>query len=262
MLLCFALLGVAAAPAQDAQLALANVRATYGVQGPERPDRRVLPGDNLILSFDIEGAEVAADGKVHYTIAMEVTDSLGDVRFKQVPRPNAIARPPGRRSLPAMASLHIGLDEPPGEYTLRVSVTDRTARTTREIAENYEVLRKAFGLVQVAAIGDPDAEGPSSFRAGKAGLINLLAVGFGRSEGQSDFHVAMNVSDAGGRPVLAKAVEGEVKEKPSSKTMHVPMQFQLELKRAGQFTVELKAQDRVTGQSSSVSFPLTVAAAK
>jgi hypothetical protein len=262
MLLCFALLGVAAAPAQDGQPALSNIRATYGVQGPERPDRRVLPGDNFILSFEIDGAEVAADGKVHYTIAMEVTDQLGDVRFKQVPRPNAMTRPPGRRSLPAMANLHVGLDEPPGEYTLRVSVTDRTARTTREIAENYEVLPKAFGLVQVVTIGDPDAEGPSFFQAGKAGLINFLAVGFGRNESQSNFRVVMNVTDADGRPALAKPVEGEVKEKLSSKTMHIPMQFQLELKRAGQFTVELKAQDRVTGQNSLISFPLTVAAAK
>jgi len=58
-------------------LSATNIRTTYGVLGPVRRDTRFLPGDDFVLSFDIEGAKVNAAGKVLYLVGMEVTDNQG-----------------------------------------------------------------------------------------------------------------------------------------------------------------------------------------
>ena len=87
MLTTLALLSALSLPAnQTDKLTVTNVRSTYGVLGAARPDDKVLPGDSYVLSFDIEGVKVADDGKVLYSVGMEVTDSDGKAQFKQDPR--------------------------------------------------------------------------------------------------------------------------------------------------------------------------------
>src|SRR3954469_7687655 len=100
-------------PGQSGGLALTNVRTTYGILGPPRTGDRFLPGDALVLSFDLKGAKVDAGGKVHYSVGMEVTDAKGKVQFRQLPRPLEADAPPAGQDLPAFASVQIGLDQPP-----------------------------------------------------------------------------------------------------------------------------------------------------
>ena len=57
------------APAQG--LELKNVRTTYGILGETRKDDKILPGDVIILAFDIEGLKAQANGKVEYSMGME-----------------------------------------------------------------------------------------------------------------------------------------------------------------------------------------------
>jgi hypothetical protein len=47
---------LAAAPADAGSLQIKNDRFTYGVFGPERKDAEVIPGDVLILAFDVVGS--------------------------------------------------------------------------------------------------------------------------------------------------------------------------------------------------------------
>ena len=60
-----------------------------------------LPGDSFAFSFDIEGIKADDSGKVLYSIALEVTDSAGKVRFKQEPRDQEAINALGGTSLPA-----------------------------------------------------------------------------------------------------------------------------------------------------------------
>src|SRR6202011_6041401 len=106
-------------PAQSGQLTLTNVRSTYGILGPTRADNKVLPGDTVVLSFDMEGAKVDANGKVLYSIGMEVDDSNGKVLYKQAPQDREALLPAGSKALPAAANMTVGLDQKPGEYTLK-----------------------------------------------------------------------------------------------------------------------------------------------
>jgi hypothetical protein len=257
------LAALALAPGQNGELTLANVRTTYGIFGATRPDNKILPGDNCTISFDIEGAQADAGGKVQYSIAMEVSDSKGVQHYKQLPRDQEVKVEAGAKSLPACAHLTVGLDQEPGMYTVKLTVTDRTTKASKEVTRTYEVLPKGFGLVRYHVSSDPDGQKPAVvLRPGKPSWINFAAVGFERKDGQPNLAVVMRVLDENGQPALAKPSEGEVKQDVPEKALAVPLQFEVRLKDPGKYTIELKATDKVAGQSTTLSVPLIVAKAK
>ena len=49
------LTGLLSAPAEAEDLSLTDVRLTHGIFGPPRASAKVLPGDRLVVSFDIAG---------------------------------------------------------------------------------------------------------------------------------------------------------------------------------------------------------------
>ncbi len=248
-------------PGQAGQLNLANVRTTYGILGAPRPDTKFLPGDNFVLSFDIEGLKADDSGKVLYSVAMEVTDAAGKVQLKQEPRELEANNSLGGTTLQGFASIQIGLDQPPGVYTAKVMATDRATRATGTLTRTYEVLPKAFGLVHVHTTYDAEGKISAPFVGeGQILFINFRAVGFGRDQakGQPNLVVAMRILDENGRPTLAKPFTGAISNDVPAKALSLPMQFAIELNRAGKFTLELKATDQTTGRSATLSYPLKV----
>jgi hypothetical protein len=241
-------------------LALTHVRDTYGLLGPERPDNKLLPGDLLVLAFDIEGATLDDAGKLRYSIAMEATDADGKVLFKQAPRDLETKVAPGTKAVPASASLQVGLDLPAGEYKLKVTVKDLATGSSQTVTRSYQVLPKAFGLVRIRLTRDSDGElAAAAFAPGKAGFINFTAVGFGRDAAKKQPHlvVAMHVKDAQGQEVL-KPLTGEVTADVPEKATSHPMQFALLLPDAGKYTIELTGTDKISGESAKVALPITV----
>ncbi len=248
------------APEQGGQLTLANPRMTYGILGVPRADNKFLPGDSLVLVFDIQGIKADDAGKVSFGVGFEVTDSSGRVVFRQEPRDREANLSLGGNSLPGFASIQIGADQPAGSYTLKVTVTDRAGRASQSVTQQYQVMPKGFGLIRLYASQDPDGRFPAPFSGvGETLWVNLAAVGFGRDAGgQPNFNVTLQVLDESGKPTLAKPFNGEVTKDVPANTPGLPMQFMLELNRAGKFTVELKATDRVTQKTANVTMPLTV----
>ena len=253
------LLALAFSPAEAGSLQLNNVRATYGVLGPDRPDNKIMPGDTLIVSYDIEGIRPGADGKAHYRIGMEVTDPKGTVHFKQEPKGKAVNIPPGGQGLQGVATLHVGLDQPPGEYAVKLTVTDDTQHSSKAVTKTYEVVAKQFGLVRVGIDGDATTKSVDPFfHTDRPGRVMFSAVGFGHGpSGQPDVRVVMNVQQDG-RPAFDQPTVGVVDKGVPGKALVVPMEFQLQLTRGGRYHVELRAEDRVTGQTAAVTFPITV----
>ncbi len=255
------LLLLSLAPGQSGQLNLSNVRATYGILGATRPDTKFLPGDSFVLCFDIDGVKADDSGKVLYSIAMQVTDAAGKVYLKQEPQELEANNSLGGTSLQAFASIQIGLDQPPGNYTVRVAVTDRATRALGTLTRTYEVLPKGFGLVRLNTTYDADGKIAAPFVGeGQVLFVNFLAVGFGRDQAQAqpNLSVVMRILDQTGRPTLATPYTGVVNKDIPAKALSVPMQFIVELNRPGQFTLELKATDKVTGQSATLSYTLKV----
>jgi hypothetical protein len=247
------------APGKADGLTVSNVRSTYGVLGAPRPDRKFLPGDVFVLSFDVNGARPDTEGKVVYSIGLEVTDAQGKVHFRQAPKDREARPSLGGTQLPAYASLQIGLDEPPGKYTLKVTVADRGSGGSQSVTSDYEVLPRGFGIVRLTTASDPSGMAPAPVAGeGQPLWLNFAAVGFERKGGQPNLAVELQIVDEAGRPTLARPLTGEVAKDVPDKARGVPMQFVLELNRAGKFTLELKATDRVSGKSASVSYPLAV----
>jgi hypothetical protein len=255
------LAAVSWAPGEAGDLSLTNVRTTYGLLGAARPDAKVLPGDKLLVAFEIEGITVDPQGKVLYEIAMEVADSSGKVHFKQTPRKLEANNSLGGTRMPAYASVDIGTEEPPGTYTVKVKVTDRAAKASTSLTQSFEVLPKDFGLVRLKLSSDPEANIPAPVLGeGQSVWINFVAVGFGRNQdsGQPNLSVTLRVLDEEGKPTLSKPFTGRVAKEVPAKVMALPLQFMLDLNRSGNFQVRLDATDEVTGKSATVSFPLNV----
>jgi hypothetical protein len=250
--------------AQPDKLALTNVRTTFGLLGAPRADAKFLPGDHLYLSFDVTGLQVDDSGKVLYSIAMEVTNSKGKVQFKQPAHPHEAINALGGSKLPAFANLRIGAEQPPGNYKVKITVTDRATKATASLTRSYQVLPRAFGLARLSTSFDPEGNIPAPFVGeGQSVWVNFAAVGFDRDrKGQPNLAVSLNVLDEDGKPTVAKPASGTVNKDVPPKMRGVPMQFMIDLNRAGKFTVALRASDKITGKTATLTFPLTVLKSK
>jgi hypothetical protein len=253
------------APQQAGPITLTNVRATYGAPGLPRTDNKALPGDLLTLVFDIEGVAIDPAGKVTYSTALELADAKGKVVFKQDPRDHEIIAGLGGSSVPGLVTLEIGLDQPPGEYSARITVTDRGSKKSATLTRNFTVLPAGFGIVRLNTTADPEGLAPVSvFQTGGSLFINTGVVGFLRDKvkGQPDVAVELRVLDENGKPTLKEPFQGVINDKVPSNARFVPVQFLVPLNRSGKFTVELKATCRLARATSTIALPIVVVASK
>ena len=256
---------LAAAPEDKNQLTLSHVRDTHGLMGPTRTAEKLLPGGELFICFDLDGVTIDGDGKVHYSIAVEVADAKGKTLFKQEPKDLEAPASLGGDRVPAYAHLDVGLQSPPGEYTVTVTVVDLPSKHSQELKRTVEALPKDFGIVRVKTTSDQEGQIPVAVAGAGEGLwITFGAVGFGRGgDGkQPDLTFEMRVLDEAGKPTQAKPVAVQVNKDVPADAVLVPGQFLLSLNRSGQFTVELTATDKAGGKKAQLTFPLTVAEPK
>lgn len=258
---------LSAAPAAEPdQLTLSNVRSTYGVLGPVRTSTDILPGDRICIAFDIEGISVDRQGKVLYSTALEIIDKADKVLFKQDPHPQEAIISLGGNRLAAFAYLDIGLDQAPGDYTLRVTVTDRLKKKPQTLTRPFRVLKREFGLIHLTTTSDSEALHPTAVPGvGETLWLNFAVVGFDRASAgkkQPNVHVEMRIFDEDGKPTLPNPFTGEINDKVPEKAPALQGQFLISLNRPGKFRVDLKATDQVSKKTSEVSFPLAVISVK
>jgi hypothetical protein len=246
------------APSQGGKLDLTNVRPTYGVLGVPRPDTKFLPGDEFFLCYDIENLKVSDDGKVSYGMAIEATDAKGKVWFKDAQDKLTAINYFGGNRLPAFAYLEINQDQPAGQYTLKVTVTDNATKASKELTHKFEVLSPGFGMVRLKTTYDGRLPCPMMGVPGQGMSVQWVCVGFERdSKKQPHISVETRILDEAGKPTLAKPFPGEVTE-AMEKQRAVDMSFGMFLSRPGKFTVDIKATDNVSKKTATTRFPLTV----
>jgi hypothetical protein len=107
---------------------------------------------------------------------------------------------------------------------------------------------------------DEEAHYPLAvFTCGQAVWVHTSAVGFARGrDKQPDVVFQMRVLDESGKPTLAKAVTDTLAEDLPANLSGLPMAFLLTLNRPGKFTVELQANDHISGKKTKMSFPILV----
>ncbi len=248
------------APAQVLGLQLKNIQATYGPGGPVRPAGNLLPGDNLTITFDIDGVTVK-DGKAVYSLGTEIL-SQGRTIFRQPPKEQEVLLPLGGTTLQGMAQFEVGLNTPPGQYEFKVTVTDAASRQTQSFSRTYTVGPPAFGIVRLSTTLDAAGEAHTTqLSVGQTLWVNFSTVGFqrDRTTTQPNLTLTLNVLDpVTGRPVSARPFTGTVTKDVPTMIAALPGQFPLPLNRAGKFVLEIQATDNLSGKTAKLSFPIEV----
>lgn len=249
-----------------AQIELKNVRTTYGVLGQERKEDKLLPGDILVVAFDIDGLKVKEDGRVLYAMGMElIKKGKAKPEFKRDPQDLEAVNSLGGSTLPAFALSVIGVDTAPGEYTLKVTIRDRQVKDSDKVLEkNFEVLPTSFGFVRVHftnSTGDPV---PNIAFPGQRVYLHHTLVGFELGKDKLPYvSFEMQVFDENGKPTIAKPFKGDIKtdvSKTPGQMTFVPAT--LELNRAGRFKVVLKATCNISKKTTEQSLDLVVLGTK
>src|SRR5580658_6491289 len=93
------------APAQSGTLQLKNDRFTYGELGQERKDAKLLPGEILVVAYDIEGLKTSEAGQVQYSMILDLLNKDGKSQFKQEPEDMVATNSLGGNRVPAFAKV-------------------------------------------------------------------------------------------------------------------------------------------------------------
>lgn len=248
-------------PGQAGGVALSNPRVTYGALGPTRPDTKVLPGDSLYLSFDVDGITTDPKGKVSYSTVTEVTDAKGNQVFKSPSRQIDFINALGGTSFPAYAQVDIGLEQAAGSYAVKITVTDQLSKKNQTLTQKFEVLPKGFGLARLHTTSDSEGRVNSVLIGqGDAVYVNGVIVGFSRDAAKKQPHVVLElrVLDDKGKPTLPEPFTGVINQDVPANAASLPGQFLLAATRPGKFQIEVKATDKISGKSVTQSFPITV----
>ena len=256
-------LAAALAIGQDAAgLQLTNVRMTIGELGPTRKAATLLPGDIVFIGYDIDGLTIDAEGVAKYTMAMEVADSAGKLIFKQDPRELIDFIPLRGNKLPARAFITIGLDQPAGKYTCKITVTDPKTKGTNSLTVPFEVAKAEFGIVAVFASHDPRGALSASTIGvvGQTLYIQFSVATFQRDAKtkQPNVEFQFEVLDEKGMPTLGQPLksiqDSGVKDEDGAFGRSQP----LFMSRVGKFTVRIAASDKISGKKSTYELPVTV----
>jgi hypothetical protein len=264
-------------PAQAGELQFKNVRFTYGILGQERKDTTFLPGDMVVLAFDVEGLKVAANGDVHYSMGLEVTGKEPmDAKkikswYKKDPEEVATVNTLGGSRRSEFAVAETGTDLPAGEYTMKVVIADLANKKAQVTLERkFELKKPDFGIVRIGFTyldlntrqpGTPQLAPPLSV-PGKHMLLNFAVVGF-KLEGekqQPHVTVAMEIKDETGKSVLEKPFTSETKNigEEYKKLRVMPYQIPMQITRPGKFKIVLTAKDVLGNKTATQTLDFKV----
>jgi len=246
-------------PAQG--LELKNIRTTHGIMGETRKDDKFLPGDVVVVAFDIEGLKVKDDGLVQYAMGMELTKKgKAKPEFKSDPKDLEGENSLGGSTLPAFALSVIGTDSAPGEYSLKVTIKDRLGKTEKVLNKSFEVLPVKLGFVQVRLTSSQGDPVPSIAVPGQRIFVHCALVGFKlNKEKLPHITFEMVIKDAEGNPTVKKSFKGDIKT--DVKATPGMMTFRarpLDLNKPGKFKIVISAKDNVSGETTEQTLNLNV----
>lgn len=258
------------APQPISQIKLTNDRVTHNTLGWERKDSkspRLKPGDMFFLLFDIEGLPVGDDGRVRYTIGLELTDNKANkVVFSKPSEEQEVTASLGGKKLAASAQTGIGTETPAGNYTLKVIVGDPINKKSETLSRSFDVMPVELGFARVIPTFDDKMAlaAPSAFFAGQSLFVNFAPVGFTLdAKKEPNLTVKMRVLDqATGKSVLEKPFLGGATMVPEDFKKIIPMQFILSLNRPGKFRIALEVTDNLTKKSAEQTLDFEVLEAR
>jgi hypothetical protein len=252
------------APAQPDGLKLTNLRWTIGELGPTRKETKVLPGDLLWVAFDIEGIEAGADRIARYQLGVEVTDAAGKAIIKEAPADRSDDLPLRGNKIPCRTYIIVGLDQPAGTYTCKVTAVNPKTKATTSLTTKFEVLKPDFGIVAVSTSYDENGilSAPTLGVVGQTLFLHFAVASFTRDmkTKQPNVEFLFEILDEAGKPVdpgKKFVQDGGVDEKEGM----FRMRFSIYLSRTGKFTAKVTAVDKVANKKTTYELPFTVLSA-
>jgi hypothetical protein len=246
---------VAVMPGLAGALELKNVRPTYAYLGAVRADSKYLAGDVVCLMFDIEGLKVEGKiSKARYLIGYDLVDSSNkSIYAKETPQENLLTL--GGGSVPGVMTVNILPKQQAGSYKIKLKVTDRIAKKSKEASYAFEIMAPGLGfvLVQAPAFGVPGILYETKFALVNMGLDK---------KGLPKTDVTMRVLDAAGKQVAEPIVHKFPRDLPGEgdfkKDNFIGLHFPVFPNRSGQFTISVSADDKIAGKKVELRFLLTV----
>src|SRR5262249_37750888 len=193
---------------------------------------------------------------------LEVTDSAGKAVFQQPPRDQEVYLTLGGNTLPGSAAVFLGLEQAPGDYTMKVTVKDGLGGKSASLSQKFTVVPKALGFIGLSATCDPEGRYPAGMLiVGQALYLNAAVLGFerGGDKKQPNLVIEMTIKDEAGKPTLPKPFDDVVTKDVPDNAVVIPAQFLVTLNRPGKFSVELKATDKIANKTTTLTIPFTVA---
>jgi len=257
LLFTLTMLGGAALAPGESGLKFENARFTYGPLGqPRKKDEKFLPRDRLYLCATVKGLTVGKNGVVEYDLSFEVTKKgVEKPLTSQEPLPQEQLNWLGGGDVPVMADWVIPAgNDAAGEYTMKLTCTDRATKKSVTHTQTFTVDKVAFGFIQTYLVGAVALVGQ------KAGLqYALTGFDFDKKTNKTNVTVTIRVLDDKDKPTFEKprkeTFEREYDDAPGVMAFN-PML--IELNRPGKYKVEVSATCNVSKKTAREVFDLTV----
>jgi hypothetical protein len=259
-LVVLALVCLAACADRASALEIRKIRAANGMLGAKRDQPVFLPGDFIILVFDIEGLDLdPKTGVARFRQGMQITGPDGKDIFAHAPP--AVEVPLfGAKRLPSYVQAFLPPAQAKGIYTVKIKVKDERSKETKEVDYKFKILDPRFGLVQplIPAVGF----------VGQGIQISFAVVGMKRDAKKlPDVEITTQLLNKDKEPLVKDALTLNIRDLHAppnndlTKELVVPLSMPLVLSQAGTFYIQIRAKDKLgKGPASeyALELPLTV----
>nr|HEV3144293.1 hypothetical protein [Gemmataceae bacterium] len=245
-----------------ADLKIQDVKATYGPNGPARDSLTTFAGDTMFFSYTVTGIKADDNGGIKVRIRNQLKNSDGKVLLsEQQPAQGFLAL--GGSEMAGYASVTFGLDYPPGEYTVAVTVTDEVANQTMSFERKVELQKPDFAMINVRFFLDADSKVAAAGTLARTErlYIRFSAIGFDRSANKLDLTMFIQTLDEKGTELIPKPIRAEVKsDQPEQVAKITAANFSgnLVLNRAGAYRIHIMVEDAVNKKKLDVVVPIKV----
>jgi hypothetical protein len=246
----------------QAKLQIQDIKAAHGLLGPERKSLLIQPYDEVLFRYTLTGVQVDGEGKADLTEAVALVDASGKTLLEQKLPQNDLLPLGGGKTF---GFVRLTLDEvvPPGDYTLKVTVTDNLAKETVSFERKLTSKEPTLSIVAPSFFADPEGKIPASTSGlvGQKLFFHFKCIGFDRSQGKIDVDMHVQILDDKGTDTMPKPIQVSLKtEDPDQlkKAKFLTFNGDLTLHRAGKFTLRLTVLDKVSKKSVQFDAPLVI----
>lgn len=250
-------------PEQSGKISIENPALLHGFPGLPRATNKFAHGDSFCLAFDIKGLKADPEGKVIYSLLTEVMVD-GRLEYKNESKDIEAIDSLGGNLLSAFTQLNIGVDQPDGKYTVKVTATEKKTKASASFVQEFILTKTELAIVRIRTTADRDEKVPiAAFSVGESAWLNMSVIGFARDKSkQPNLKISMIILDSTGKPTVQKPPVAEISKDVAPELDLLPLQFYVSMNRAGKFTIKLKVEDLISGKSSSLELPLEVSPVK